>query len=110
MMSSTEGPDDGIGHSRTAEESREVVSQVVPTREASVRLRPIGLMGNRIEGGLWADRRRTNHEVTIPFGFEQLSAAGNLLNLKLAAGARGKYRGADDDTGNTAPFLVSDVH
>ena len=110
MMNSTRRPDHAIGHSRTPDESRGVVSQVVPTREASVRLRPIGLMGNRIVGGLWADRRRTNHEITIPFGEGQLEAAGNLLNLKLAAGATGNYRGADDDTGNTAPFLDSDVH
>ena len=110
MMSSTRKPDDRIGHYDTAVASGAVVSQVVPTRDASVRLRPIGMVGNRIEGGLWADRRRTNHEVTIPFGAEQLEAAGNLLNLKLAAGASGAYRGANDDTGNTAPFLDSDVH
>lgn len=98
--------DSGPGPGRAGE----VVSPVVPTRDASVRLRPIGLQGIRIDGGLWADRRRTNHAITIPFGAEQLEAAGNLLNLKLAAGASGAYRGANDDTGNTAPFLDSDVH
>jgi DUF1680 family protein len=110
MMSSTRKPDDRIGRHDTAVASGAVVSQVVPTRDASVRLRPIGLVGSRIEGGFWADRRRTNREITIPFGAEQLEAAGNLLNLKLAAGASGAYRGANDDTGNTAPFLDSDVH
>ena len=110
MMSSTRKPDDRIGRYDTTVAAGAVVSQVVPTRDASVRLRPIGLVGSRIEGGLWADRRRTNREITIPFGAEQLEAAGNLLNLKLAAGASGKYRGADDDTGNTAPFLDSDIY
>ena len=110
MMSSALRPDDGTGPSGTAAVSRETASPVLPTPNASVRLRPLGLSGSRIEGGLWADRRRTNHEVTIPFGAEQLEAAGNLLNLKLAAGAGGTYRGANDDTGNTAPFLDSDVY
>jgi len=109
-MSSARKLDDRIGRYVTAVASGEVVSQVVPTRKASVRLRPIGLVGSRIEGGLWADRRRTNREITIPFGAEQLEAAGNLLNLQLAAGASGAYRGANDDTGNTAPFLDSDVY
>jgi DUF1680 family protein len=103
-------PEDGTGPFGTAAVSAEIASPVLPTPNARVRLRPLGLSGSRVEGGLWADRRRTNHEITIPFGAEQLEAAGNLLNLKLAAGARGEYRGADDDTGNTAPFLDSDVH
>jgi hypothetical protein len=110
MVNPTRRPDDQIGRSDTGVANGDVVSPVVPTRNAGVRLRPIGLRGSRIEGGLWADRRRTNREITIPFGAEQLEEAGNLLNLKLAAGASGKYRGADDDTGNTAPFLDSDVH
>jgi uncharacterized protein len=103
-------PEDGTGPFGTAAVSAEIASPVLPTPNARVRLRPLGLSGSRVEGGLWADRRRSNHEITIPFGAEQLEAAGNLLNLKLAAGARGEYRGADDDTGNTAPFLDSDVH
>jgi hypothetical protein len=103
-------PDEKTGRSEFAFASEQLVSQVIPTPDAAVRLRPLGLLNNRIEGGLWADRRRVNHDITIPFGAEQLEKVGNLLNLKLAAGASGKYRGADDDTGNTAPFLDSDVH
>ena len=109
-MTDSTRPDDQIGRSASASASGELVSQVIPTPDAAVRLRPLGLLNNRIEGGLWADRRHVNHEITIPFGAEQLEKVGNLLNLKLAAGASGKYRGADDDTGNTAPFLDSDVH
>jgi DUF1680 family protein len=84
---------------------------VVPTANAAVRLRPIGLDRIRIDGGLWADRRRTNHEVTIPHGAEQLRAAGNLMNLELAASSSiAGYRGEIDDGGTTAPFLDSDVY
>ena len=86
------------------------VAPVVPTPGAAVRLRPIGLLRSRIEGGLWADRRRTNHEVTIPHGAAQLEAAGNLFNFRLAGGGSGEYRGGDDDSGTIAPFLDSDVH
>ena len=109
-MSSPLRPEDETRPFGPAAVSAEIASPVLPTPNARVRLRPLGLSGSRVEGGLWADRRRSNHEITIPFGAEQLEAAGNLLNLKLAAGARGEYRGADDDTGNTAPFLDSDVH
>jgi DUF1680 family protein len=87
-----------------------VVAPVVPTPNADVLLRPIGLLGSRIEGGLWADRRRTNHDVTIPHGAAQLEEAGMLFNFKLAAGGSGSYRGGDDDSGTLAPFLDSDVH
>jgi uncharacterized protein len=87
------------------------VSPVVPTASAVGRLRPIGLLRSRIEGGLWADRRRTNHDVTIPHGAAQLEAVGNLFNFKLAAGSEtGRYHGGDDESGTTAPFLDSDVY
>ena len=87
------------------------VAPVVPTLNAAVQLRPLGLNRNRIEGGLWEDRRRTNHEVTIPHGADQLRAAGNLVNFELAAaGSDTGYRGEIDDGGTTAPFLDSDVY
>ena len=91
--------------------SSRVVAPVVPTASAMGRLRPLGLLQSRIEGGLWAQRRRTNHQVTIPHGAKQLEASGTLFNFKLATGAaQGTYRGGDDDGGSTAPFLDSDVH
>lgn len=87
------------------------ISPMNPTGSAAVRLRPIGLTRSRIGAGLWADRRRTNHDVTLPHGAAQLEAAGNLANFRLAAGlTTGRYRGADDDSGTTAPFLDSDVY
>jgi uncharacterized protein len=91
--------------------SREgIVAPVVPTTTANVRLRPIGLRHSRITGGMWAVRRSTNHEVTIPHGAAQLERAGNVMNFRLAGGQRGTYRGGKDDSGTTAPFLDSDVH
>ncbi len=86
------------------------VAPVIPTAGAAVRLRPIGLTRNRLDGGLWADRRRTNHQVTIPRAAGRLEAAGNLTNFRLATGAEGMYRGENDDGGYTAPFLDSDVY
>lgn len=105
-MSSPRQPEDRAGSLDAA-----IVAPVIPTAQAAVRLRPIGLLRSRVEGGLWADRRRANHEVTIPHGAAELEAVGNLFNFKLAAGsASGSYRGGVDDSGNTAPFLDSDVH
>lgn len=95
----------------TAGRERAIVAPIVPTQSADVRLRPIGLLGSTVGDGLWADRRRTNHDVTIPHGAAQLEAAGNLFNLSLAGGlASGSYRGGADESGATAPFLDSDVH
>ena len=104
-MSSARQPEDRTGPVDS------VVAPVVPTARAAIRLRPIGLLRSRIEDGLWADRRRANHEVTIPHGAAQLEAAGNLFNFRLAAeAANGAYRGGEDDSGTTAPFLDSDVY
>ncbi len=61
------------------------------TRSPYARARPADAT---IDGGLWADRRRLNRERLIPDGARQLEAAGNLHNLRLAAGrAVGGYRG-----------------
>ena len=47
-----------------------------------------------IDGGLWADRRRLNRERLIPDGAGRLEAAGNLHNLRVAAGLiEGEWRG-----------------
>ena len=57
-----------------------------------------------ITGGLWADRRRLNREVSIPGGWNRLHQAGNFHNFELAAGrATGSYV-------NDLPFLDSDVY
>ena len=61
-------------------------------------------------GGFWAERLRTNRERTIPHGLEQLGLAGNLTNLRLAAGAHGRYRALGEETGIIFPFLDTDVY
>jgi DUF1680 family protein len=110
MMNPSRRPDDRIGRPDLAVASPTVVAPVVPSLHADVRMRPLGLLRSRIDGGLWADRRRTNRAITIPHGAAQLEAAGNLVNFRLAAGGAGGYRGADDDSGTTAPFLDSDLY
>src|SRR5687768_6695864 len=48
----------------------------------------------RFTGGFWAERQSVNHKVSLKHGYEMLNKAGNLHNLKLAAGqANGEYRG-----------------
>jgi DUF1680 family protein len=94
-----------------SERQTAVVAPVIPSDTARVRLRPIGLLGSRISGGMWAARRATNHQVSLPHAAAQLERVGNLTNLRLAAGeASGTYQGGNDDFGTTAPFLDSDVY
>jgi DUF1680 family protein len=74
-----------------------------PTVGATGRLRPLPFGAARITGGLWAARQRVNREVAIPGGREHLEAAGNLDNLRIAAGtATGPARGP--------VFMDSDVY
>ncbi len=57
-----------------------------------------------IDAGFWAARQRTNATVAIPQGLYQLKAAGNLHDLRLAAGsAEGQFLG-------DYPFMDSDVY
>jgi DUF1680 family protein len=83
---------------------------VRPTPSAIARLTPLGAADVRITGGFWAERLRTNRERTIPHGLEQLRLAGNLGNLKLAAGAHGRYRALGEAAGTIFPFLDTDVY
>ena len=72
------------------------------TASSATALRPA--TAAEITGGLWADRRRVNREVSIPGGWNRLHQAGNFHNLELAAGrATGSYV-------NDLPFLDSDVY
>ncbi|MFI5822411.1 glycoside hydrolase family 127 protein [Streptomyces rishiriensis] len=57
-----------------------------------------------ITSGFWQARRATNAQVSIPQGPELLESAGNLRNLRLAAGAdEGEFQGA-------YPFVDTDVY
>ena len=76
---------------------------VTPTDGGAVRLRPVPLGGVTISGGLWAARRQVNGDVAVPFGRERLESAGNLDNLRIAAGVL-----AEDVRGPV--FMDSDVY
>lgn len=70
------------------------VTSVAPTASARVGLRPVDARGVVIEDGLLAERRRTNHEVTLLRGLEEMEKAGTLENLRIAAGrSQGERRG-----------------
>lgn len=71
------------------------------TDRARTALRPA--TAARVTGGFWADRRRTNAEVSIPQGPGLLEKAGNLANLRAAAAGSGEFAG-------DFPFQDSDVH
>jgi DUF1680 family protein len=77
---------------------------------AGWRLRPLGPARARLAGGFLAERQRVNREQTLPHGFAQLRRSGTLGNLRVAAGADGRYRAAADTSGATFPFLDSDVY
>src|SRR3954451_15195839 len=80
-----------------------VPGPVAPTAAAVCRLRPVPLGAVTITGGLWAARREVNGEVAVPFGRERLASAGNLDNLRIAAGmTTGQSRGP--------VFMDSDVY
>src|SRR5215470_13059204 len=56
-----------------------------------------------IDNGLWARRQSVNRDAALPHGFRMLEAAGNLENLRIAAGrSTGRYRGP--------VFMDSDVY
>jgi DUF1680 family protein len=76
---------------------------VAPSGDAALRLRPVPLGAATITGGLWAGRREVNADAGIPLGHERLEVAGNLDNLRIAAGAStGEARGP--------VFMDSDVY
>lgn len=100
------GPVEGDGTGTAARPA----SGVLPTTDAIATQRPIGAERSRITGGFWADRLQVNHERTIPHGFEQLRHAGNLNNLRLAAGVDGRYRTLGQAIGMDFPFLDTDVY
>lgn len=80
----------------------EMRGPIQPTRDDTVRHRP----GSRgaIAGGLWAQRRRINREVSVPDAWGRLHEAGNFDNLRLAAGL------VDGGYVNELPFLDSDLY
>ncbi|WP_116950585.1 glycoside hydrolase family 127 protein [Jiangella endophytica] len=74
---------------------------VAPSAAAAVRLRPLGLGGVRVTGGLAGEWQRRTRDVTVPRAVELIVSTGTLRNLEIAAGeAEGVFRGmhfADSD-------------
>ncbi|GAA4636703.1 glycoside hydrolase family 127 protein [Actinoallomurus vinaceus] len=75
---------------------------VVPSATATVALRPLPLSASRLTGGFWA-RRVAANRAAIPLGHERLVTAGNIGNLRIAAGEE-----TGDALGGT--FRDSDVY
>jgi hypothetical protein len=89
------------------------VASVAATPMAVATFAPIDARDVVIDGGFWGNRRRVNRERTIPHGFEQLRRAGNLGNLRLAAGTAGsdgRYHTIGREIGLDFPFLDTDVY
>jgi DUF1680 family protein len=63
-----------------------------------------------IGDGFWGERLRLNRDRTIPHGFGQLHRSGVLDNLRMAAGAEGRYQAYGDSAGTGLKFLDSDVY
>ncbi|WP_327000460.1 glycoside hydrolase family 127 protein [Dactylosporangium sp. NBC_01737] len=83
---------------------------VQPSATGRARLRPLDAGRFELVDGFWAERVRINRERTIPHGLQQLRRAGTLDNLRVAAGADGRYEARADSVGATFPFLDSDVY
>jgi DUF1680 family protein len=87
------------------------VAAILPSASATSRLRPVGSSGVTLTDGFWLERLRINRERTIPHGLEQLKSAGNLHDLRLAAGtAKGPYQALGIMFDKPFPFLDSDVY
>ena len=80
------------------------MSTPVETRlSPHARWRGLPLQDVTLTGGFWAERQRVNRDVSLGHGFRMLEEAGNLDNLRLAAGlSSGEYRGP--------VFMDSDVY
>src|SRR5262245_2946774 len=73
------------------------------THSAGAVLRTLDIGAVTLEGGFLARRQAVNREAALPHGLRMLEAAGNLDNLRIAAGSKtGRFRGR--------VFMDSDVY
>jgi len=93
----------------TTARSRPSVGVVLPGPEARSAARPLDATDVTITGGYWADRLAMNRSRTLHHGYARLEAAGALHNLRLAAGANGRYKTFSDTFGYAFPLLDTDV-
>src|SRR5262245_55687940 len=76
---------------------------VEATRSPAAVLRTLATGAVTFESGLWAQRQAVNRAAALPHGLRMLESAGNLDNLRIAAGrASGRFRGR--------VFMDSDVY
>lgn len=98
MTSTTAGPDLIVTPGTSP-----VNAPVAPTADAAVALQPVPLGASRSTGGFWFDRMQANRRQAIRTGYEKLETAGNLRNLRIAAGIeQGEAKGPI--------FMDSDVY
>jgi uncharacterized protein len=84
-------------------DTRPAAGPVAPTARSTCRLRPVPLGAARITGGFWSERQRANRAEAIPTGRERLEVAGNLANLRIAAGR-------EEGVASGPVFMDSDVY
>lgn len=66
----------------------------------------LGNAGVKFTKGFWAERQTVNHNVSLKHAYEMLNKAGNLHNLKMAAGLEsGRYRGMNFADENVYKWL-----
>jgi DUF1680 family protein len=83
--------------------TRGTAGPVDAARSPGAVLHPLSLDGVALESGLLARRQSVNRTSALPHGFRMLEAAGNLDNLRIAAGRKtGRFRGR--------VFMDSDVY
>jgi len=83
--------------------ARATAGPVEATRSPGAVLKTLDARAVSIDGGLWARRQAINREAALPHGLRMLETAGNLDNLRIAAGrTTGRFRGR--------VFMDSDVY
>ena len=66
-------------------------------------LKTLDVRATTIDGGFWGERQTVNRQKALPHGVRMLETAGNLDNLRIAAGrTTGRFRGR--------VFMDSDVY
>ena len=87
--------------SAPSEQAGTFTGPVRPGPGAKAALAPVA---GEVRAGFWSTRREVNARTSLPQGPELLETAGNLHNLRLAAGTvEGEFRGA-------YPFVDTDVY
>ena len=83
--------------------SRRSAGPVDGAKSPAATLTTLDAQAVTIDNGLWARRQTVNRDAALPHGFRMLEAAGNLENLRIAAGrSSARYRGP--------VFMDSDVY